>query len=201
MSNSSRHSAAWGMGDWAALVAVLLDITWAASLSTQFVAARLGYHRHLGDPLFRASSATKVWLEATAVLCIVAAVLSLLGWRWRAAVVPLLLLAVTAIAAGNGPVYAPARVFVWHAAYQRIPDYEHLFTTAWAILAAVSVTLFLTSWRFLRSRPGVASGSDATVSRDFNRSNTNNRQSKRAEPLFAPAPRLRTAGRRRTPVR
>jgi hypothetical protein len=201
MTNSSRHSAARGMGGSAALVAVVLDITWAASLSTQFVAARLGYHRHLGDPVFRASSATKIWLEATAVLCIMVAVLCLLGLRWRAAAVPLLLLAVTAFAVGNGPVYAPTRVFVWHAAYQRIPDYEHVFATAWAILATVSVSLFLTSWRLLRSRPGIAPGRDVTSSRDFSPTTTTNRQSNRAEPLFAPVPRLRTAGRRRTPIR
>jgi hypothetical protein len=201
MSNPSRHSGARSARGWAALIIVLLDITWAASLSTQFVASRLGYHRHLGDPLFRAPLATKVWLEAAAVLCIVGAVLCLLSWRWRPTAVPLSLLAVTAIAARNGPVYQPARVFVWHAAYQRIPDYEHLFATAWAILAAASVALLLTSWRLLRSGTIVASGSDSALSRDLHPASMSNGSSKRLAPAFAPAPRLRTAGRRRVPIR
>jgi hypothetical protein len=201
MSNPSRYSAARGARGWAALIIVLLDITWAASLSTQFVASRLGYHRHLGDPLFRASFATKVWLEAAAVLCIAAAVLCLLSWRWRAATVPLSFLAVTAIAVRNGPVYQPARVFVWHAAYQRIPDYEHLFATAWVILAAASVALILTSWRLLGSGTVVASGSDSALSRDLHSASTSTGPSKRPTPPLAPAPRLRTAGRRRVPIR
>jgi hypothetical protein len=201
MSNPSRHAAARGARGWAALIIVLLDITWGAGLSTQFVASRLGYHRHLGDPLFRATLATKVWLEAAAVLCIVAAVLCLLSWRWRAAAVLLSLLAVTAIAVRNGPVYQPTRVFVWHAAYQRISDYEHLFATAWAILAAASVALVLTSSRLLRSGTVVASGSDSTLSRDLSRASRSNGPSKRPAPPFAPAPRLRTAGRRRLPLR
>jgi len=201
MSNPSRYAAARGARGWAALIIVLLDITWAAGLSTQFVASRLGYHRHLGDFLFRVSLATKVWLEAAAVLCIVAAVLCLLSWRWRPAAVPLSLLSVTAIAVRHGPVYQPARVFVWHAAYQRIPDYEHLFATAWAILAAASVALVLSSWRLLRSGTVVASGSDSALSRDVNRASTSNSPSKRPAPPFASPPRLRTAGRRRVPIR
>ncbi len=200
MSNPSRHSAARGARGWAALIIVLLDTTWAASLSTQFVASRLGYHRHLGDPLFHASLATKVWLEAAAVFCIVAAVLCLLSWRWRAAAVPLSLLAVTAIAVRNGPVYQPARVFVWHAAYQRIPAYEHLFATAWAILAAASAALLLTSWRLLRSGT-VASGSDSALYRELHPASMSNGSSKRPARPLAPAPRLRTSGRRRVPMR
>lgn len=201
MSNPPRHATARGAKGWAVLILVLLDITWAAGLSTQFVASRLGYHPHLGDPLFRASFATKVWLEAAAVLCIVAAVLCLLSWRCRVAAVPLAILAVTAIAVRNGPVYPPAQVFVWHAAYQRIPDYEHLFATAWGILAATSVVLFLTSWRLLRSGAGVASGTDSALSRASDPSSTSNGMSRRAAPTVAPVPRLRTAGRRRIPIR
>jgi|SRR5579863_1688346 hypothetical protein len=188
MSNPSRDSAARSARGWAGLIIVLLDITWAAGLSTQFVASRLGYHRHLGDPVFRAPLPARVWLETAAVLFAVAAVLCLLIWRGRAAAVPLSLLAVTAIAIRNGPVYPPVRVFVWHAAYRGIPDYEHLFATAWAILVVASVALFLSSWRLLRSGT------------DLNHASKSNAQSRRPAPPFAPAPRLRTGGRR-VPVR
>ena len=201
MSNPLRHPTARGAKGWAVLILVLLDITWAAGLSTQFVASRLGYHPHLGDPLFRASLATKVWLEGGAVLCIIAAVLCLLSWRCRVAAVPLSILAVTAIAVRSGPVYPPAQVFVWHAAYQRIPDYENLFTIAWGILAATSVALFLSSWRLLRSGTGVASGTDSAVARELSPASASNGMSKRGAPSFVPAPRLRTAGRRRIPIR
>jgi hypothetical protein len=201
MSNPSKRAVARGAGGWTMFIVVLLDITWAASLSTQFVAARLGYHRHLGDALFRASAATRVWLEAAVVLCIVAGVLCLLGRRWWAGLIPLLLLAVTAFVIRDGPVYAPTRVFVWHAAYRRIPGYEHLFTMAWAVLAAAAIALWTTSWRLLRTGSGTASGRDTATPRDFSPMNTINGQSKRVAPIFAPAPRLRTAGRRRTPVR
>lgn len=201
MSISLRYSAGHGARGWPALIVVLLDITWATSLSTQFVASRLGYHRHLGDPLFRASLATKVWLEVAAILFIVVAALCMLSSRWRAAVFPLSLLAVTAMAVRSGPVYAPARVFVWHAAYQRIPDYEHLFATAWAILAAASVALFLTSCRLLRSGAGVPSGSDSAPCRESRTGSTTSGKPKRAAPPFGPTPRLRIAGRRRIPTR
>jgi hypothetical protein len=200
MSNPPRHSTALGAKGWVVLILMLLDLTWASGLSTQFVASQLGYHPHLGDPLFRASLATKVWLEGAAVLCIVAAVLCLLSWRCRAEAVPLSILAVTAIAVRSGPVYPPAQVFVWHAAYQRITDYEHLFATAWGILATASVALFLTSWRLLRSGTGGASGTDS-ASREMNPASTGNGISKRPAASFAPAPRLRTAGRRRIPIR
>jgi hypothetical protein len=201
MSKPSRHPETQGAGGWAGLIIVLLDITWAAGLSTQFVAWRLGYHRHLGDPVFRASLATQAWLEAAAVLCIIAAVLCLLGRRHRAAAVPLVLLGVTAIAIRNGPVYPPVRVFVWHAAYQWIPDYDRLFATAWAILAAASVALVVSSWRLLRSGTGIASRSDSGLSRDSNAASWSDGPSKKLAPPFAPAPRLRTAGRRRLPIR
>jgi hypothetical protein len=201
MSNPSRRTVARGAGGWTTFIVVLLDITLAASLSTQFVAARLGYHRHLGDALFRASVRTRVWLEAAMALCMVAAVVCLLGRRWRAGVIPLLLLAVTAFVIRDGPVYAPTRVFVWYAAYRRIPGYEHLFTMAWAILAGVSIALWITTWRMLRTGSGTASGRDTATPRDCGPTNTINGQSKQVGPIFAPAPRLRTAGRRRTPVR
>ncbi len=195
MNTPLRPSAGHSATGWL-LVVALLDITWATGLSTQFVALRLGYHRHLGDPLFRASSATTVWLEAAAILFTVLAVLSMLCWRWRAAAVPMSLLAVTAMAVRSGPVYSPERVFVWHAAYQRIPDYEHLFATAWAILAGASIALLLTTWRLLRSGTGVVSERDAALSRGVNTASTNSGPSKRA----GPAPRLRTSGRR-MPIR
>jgi hypothetical protein len=201
MNNPSRHSAALGARGWTALVMVLLDVTWASSLSTQFVASRLAYHRHLGDPVFRASSVTMVWLEAAAVVCIVASVVCLLSWRRRAAAVPLSLVAVSAIAVRNGPVYSPVRVFIWHAAYQWIPDYAHLFATAWAILAAASVALFLSSWRIIRSGRGGVPWHESALTHDVSSASMSNGLSKRPAPPFAPAPRLRTAGRRRVSVR
>ncbi len=201
MNIPGRPSAVHSATGWPPLIVMLLDITWATGLSTQFVASRLGYHRHLGDPLFRVSSATQVWLAAAAILFTLMAVLCMLSWRWRAAAVPLSLLAVTAMVVRSGPVYAPVRVFVWHAAYQRIPDYEHLFAKAWAILAGASIALLMTSWRLLRSGTSVVSGRDSALSRGLDTASTNRDPSKRVAPPFGPAPRLRTSGRRRMPIR
>jgi hypothetical protein len=201
MSNPSRNSGAPGVKGWAALIIMSLDLTWAAGLSTQFVASRLGYHRHLGDPVLRASLPAKVWLEAAAVLCIIAAVLCLLSWRRRPAAIPLSLLSVTAIAIRNGPVYPPVQVFVWHAAYRQIPDYKPVFATAWAILAAASIALILSNWRLLRSGSGTASRNESAPSHHFDPGGRGNSSSTRPAQPFATSPRLRTAGRRRVPVR
>jgi hypothetical protein len=201
MNNASRYSAKRGAGAWSVLLAVVVDIVWAAGLATQFVAARLGYHPHLGTPLFRASPAMKSWVMAAAVVCIVAAVVCLLVWRWRPAVIPLVVLAATATAIWHGPVYAPARFFSWHAAYRQIPGYGELFAEAWTIFAGVSVTLLLAIWRALRPEYSLASGGAPVVSREVNATKARDGQSKTVAQGLTTVPRLRTAGRRRIPVR
>jgi hypothetical protein len=183
-------------------IAVFIDLTWGAALSTQFVAGRLGYHHHLGNALFRAPIAAAAWLEAVAVVCGVAAVVCLWTRRRHAALLPLLVVAVSALAVRNGPVYAPTRVFVWYAAYRHIPEYAHTFTAAWVILAASSIALITSGWRLLRSAPQVVApihGSNLWP--DTGAAMNGGRSPARSSSPTGTATRLRTAGRARMPVR
>jgi hypothetical protein len=202
MYNQPRHPAVsrdTSPGLW---IVVFLDLTWAAALSTQFVAVRLGYHHHLGDPLFRAPNAAAAWLDAAAVICGVVAVVCLWTWRWRPALFPLMALAVSVVAVRNGPVYSPTRVFVWYAAYRRIPEYGHLFTAAWVILAASSIVLITGSWRLLRSAHRViAPIRGSNPSHDLLAARSGDRHPTRPSTPAGPTARLRTAGRARMPVR
>jgi membrane protein implicated in regulation of membrane protease activity len=181
---------------------MFIDLTWAAALSTQFVAARLGYHHHLGGALFRAPIAAAAWLEGVAVICGVIAVVCLWTWRWRPALLPLLVVAVSTLAVRNGPVYSPTRVFVWYAAYRRIPEYGHIFAAAWVILAASSIVLIMSSWRLLRSAPQAgAPFRGSNPSQKAGAAVNGGRLPTRSLSPAGPTARLRTAGRARIPVR
>lgn len=125
----------------------LLDVTWAAGLTTQFVGARLGYHQHLGTWLFRAPPGAARPLEDAVVACVTAALGLLLTVRRRWVGVLTAFLGLSAMAIWDGPIYAPTRVFVWYAAYREMPTYTALFRTAWVILAGTSLTLIVASWR------------------------------------------------------
>ena len=76
---------------------------WASGFATQYVAARLAYHPHLGPWLYRASSSARERFGIAIPLCLVSAGLALLTRRWRWAVIPLVLAAVTAAIARNAP--------------------------------------------------------------------------------------------------
>jgi hypothetical protein len=112
---------------------------WAAALATQYVAARLAYHPHLGPWIYRASTGARHRFSLIIPVCLVVGGLVLLTRRWRWSVVPLLLSAETAHIARDAPVYSPVRVFVWYRAYHSVPAYRQLFLVAWAIFATAAV--------------------------------------------------------------
>jgi len=108
-------------------------------LATQYVAARLAYHPHLGPWVYRASAAARHRFSVMIPVCLVAACIALLIRRWRWSVILFLLTAETAVIARDAPLYSPDRVFVWYKAYHGVPAYRQLFLTAWAIFAAATV--------------------------------------------------------------
>jgi hypothetical protein len=142
-SQTSTYGSIW--------LVVLLDLTWATALSTQFVGARLGYHRHLGAWLFRAPAAAHMWFGLGSVACVTAALAMLLTVRWRWVALLFAFLSVSALVIRNGPIYAPTRVFLWYAAYRGIAVYAPIFHAAWLILAGASFMLVVATWRLMRA--------------------------------------------------
>lgn len=124
-------------------VGVCCAAVWAAALATQYVAARLAYHPHLGPWLYRASSGARGLLKVAAMVFGAVAVIALMRRRWRWGVIPLVLAAVTAVVARAAPLYSPERVFVWYAAYHGMRAYRPLFLVAWTIFAVVTVAASL----------------------------------------------------------
>lgn len=197
MNTQSTGSASHGF--WAAL---LLGVTWASALSTQFVAGRLEYHHHLGNPLFRASDTAREALALMAIACAIAAATCMATRRHWAATVAWLALAITAIVARSGPVYSPARVFVWYGGYRRIPEYGHLFAMAWGIIAGWSTTIFVAMRSLLRGarRPATTINRDGLVAGQTS-AHPDGRLSRTTQTASVTSVRLRTTGRRRAPVR
>lgn len=117
----------------------LAGAVWAAAFATQYVAARLAYHPHLGPWVYRASASARQRFGLMIPVCLVAAGVVLLTRRWRWSVVLLLLTAATAVIARDAPLYSPDRVFVWYRAYHAVPAYRQLFLMAWAIFAGATV--------------------------------------------------------------
>jgi hypothetical protein len=157
----TTRSRSRGFIDWCQSLAASSSLTWAAALATQFVAARLGRHRYLGSWLFRTLPGANVWLGAGVVVCTAMAVGMLLSVRSRWAAVPVVFLAVSAVAMRNGPVYAPIRVFVWYSAYGNTRAFARLFQAAWVILVGASLLLVVASGRLLRSAVPTNTSSDA----------------------------------------
>jgi hypothetical protein len=125
--------------------ATAMGVMWGASLATQYVAARLLYHPHLGPWLYQAPATARGSVRTAAIASALAAAVALLkrGWRWL--FVPLALVAISAMAVWAGPVYAPLRVFTWHTAYRFIPAYYTLFARAWIILGGVALVVTITA--------------------------------------------------------
>jgi hypothetical protein len=202
MRPGSRRDAA-RTGSWNGFwIVVLIDVLWGMGLSTQFVAVRLGYHHHLGNPLLPGPIVAKGWLDAAAVACTGCALACVCMRRWRAGGLAWGALAVSAIVLRSGPVYSPLRIFVWYGAYRRIPEYTHLFTTAWVILASSSVALVVASRRLLElGRGAVVPTDESTLHRERKPAATERAWSVRSHSPPEATARLRTAGRRHVPVR
>lgn len=182
-------------------IVVLIDVLWGMGLSTQFVAVRLGYHHHLGTPLLLRPIVAKGWLDAAAVACTGFALACLCTRRWRAGGLSWGALALSAIVLRSGPVYSPLRIFVWYGAYRRIPGYTHLFTTAWVILAALSIALVVASWRLMeQGRRAVVPTDEPNLRRERKPATTERTFAARSHSPSGATTRLRTAGRRRVPV-
>ncbi len=194
----AAHTGSWN-GFW---IVVLIDALWGMGLSTQFVAVRLGYHHHLGNPLLSGPIVAKGWLDAAAVACTGCALACVCTRRWRAGSLAWGALAVSAIVLRNGPVYSPLRIFVWYGAYRRIPEYTHLFTTAWVILASSSISLVVASRRLLElGRRAVVPTDESSLHPERKLATTERAWSARSQSPPGATARLRTAGRRRVLVR
>jgi hypothetical protein len=131
----------------AAHVAALVGAIWSAALATQYVAARLAYHPHLGPWVYRASAADQSRLKVVMVLCVVAGGIASMSRRWRWGVVPLSFAAITGAIARSAPLYSPERVFVWYTAYHRVRAYHGLFIGACIIFGVASIAATLAALR------------------------------------------------------
>jgi hypothetical protein len=120
---------------------------WGAMLATQYVAACLRYHSHLGPWLYRAGPQTQAHLAAAVVVCLFFALAMLPMHRWRWTAVPLVFAALTARIVRTGAVYSPERVFVWYAAYHGVTSYRHMFFLAWLIVGIVALTITVAALR------------------------------------------------------
>lgn len=130
----------------------IVALVWASSLATQYVAARLGYHRNLGPWMFRAPEGAGGWLGFGELgSAAVALVLLLTSRRWAA--VPAAAAAVSVWAARLGPIYAPTRLFVWYNAYHGLTAYSHVFQVAWAVFITSAVALGIAALRLLPRQP------------------------------------------------
>jgi hypothetical protein len=194
----AARTGSWN-GFW---IVVLIDVLWGMGLSTQFVAVRLGYHHHLGTPWLPGPLVAKGWLDATAVACTGFALACVCTRRWRAGGLAWGVLAVSAMVLRSGPVYSPLRIFVWYGAYRRIPEYTHLFRTAWVILASSSIALVIASWRLLElGHRAVEPTDESSLHRERKPATTERAWSARSQGPPRATTRLRTAGRRHVPLR
>lgn len=194
----AARTSSWN-GFW---IVALIDVVWGMWLSTQFVAVRLGYHHHLGTPLVFRPLVAKWWLDAAAVACTGFALACVCTRRWRAGGFAWGALALSAIVLRSGPVYSPLRIFVWYGAYRRIPGYTPLFTTAWVILASLSIALVVASWRLVeQGRRAIVPTEEASLPRERKPATTERAWSSRTHSPPGVTARLRTAGRRHLPVR
>jgi hypothetical protein len=133
--------------------AMLAGAVWSAALATQYVAARLAYHPHLGPWVYRASSADRSRLKAAIVFCIVAGGIALMTRRWRWGVVPFSFAAITGTIARSAPLYSPDRIFVWYTAYHRVQAYRDLFIGAWIIFGVAAVAASFAARRLCAREP------------------------------------------------
>src|SRR3989441_12502920 len=106
---------------------------------TQYVAWRFHDHPSLGAPLVVVPAHAARWLRATGVLAAGTALVGVLLPWLRPLSVPLVCMAVCTALASAGPIYAPYRIFVWHAANASVPGVAPVFRVAWILVATVGV--------------------------------------------------------------
>jgi hypothetical protein len=137
----------------AARAAALVGVVWSAGLATQYVAARLRYHPHLGPWVYRASAAGRSRLTLVVPLCLLAGAMALMTQRWRWGLVPFSFAAITGTIARNAPLYSPERLFVWYTAYHRVQAYHTLFVGAWLIFGVATVLATLAATHLCAREP------------------------------------------------
>ena len=141
---AARRQLGWG--------GAALGGLWGAAVATQYIAARLAYHPHLGPWLYRVSASARGSLGSWRVACALAVIGALLSRRWRWMAVPLGLAALSLTIARHAPLYSPARLFVWYAAYHRVAAYRALFAVAWSMCGVVAIAVTLAA-RAAAGRP------------------------------------------------
>jgi type IV secretion system protein VirD4 len=145
------------------MVCLVFALVLGLALGTQYVAWRFGYHPRLGAPLIVVPADTARWLRATAVLAAGSAFAGLLSPWFRPLSVPLVVVAACLGVASMGPIYAPYRIFMWHAANAAAPEAAPVFRVAWVVVVLVVVPASLavmTTWRRRRrSAPSDSHGS------------------------------------------
>jgi hypothetical protein len=147
-----------GDGRWRTVGAIA--VVWGMALATQWVAARLGYHPHLGAWIYRAPPWADRWLRWGSIgAAAIAGLVLLLAARRRWAALPLALAGLSMTALRGGPVYSPTRVFIWYAAYHRVGAYRPLFGVAWFVLGGTTLALVIAVERLaLRTERKVSAG-------------------------------------------
>src|SRR5437879_6508464 len=106
---------------------------------TDYVAWRFAFHPSLGAPLVVFKAHTARLLRGACVLAVGTALSSTLFPRVRGLLAPLVLAAVCTGLGSLGPVYAPYRIFEWHAAYAAVPSVAQVFRVAWAVVVTVAI--------------------------------------------------------------
>lgn len=137
----------------AAHAAALVGMVWSAALATQYVAARLAYHTHLGPWVYRASAASRSRLKAAVLLCVLAGAMASMTRRWRWGLVPFSFAAITGMIARSAPLYSPERLFVWYTAYHGVQAYHTLFAGAWIIFGVATLLATLAATRLCTREP------------------------------------------------
>ena len=136
--------------------ALALGLAVAFAIATQYLAWRFGFSARLGLPIMTTRPSATPAFRAAAVLCIGAALSTLLLPRLRRGAGLLLVLGVAALVVSVGPIYPPHSILVWHAAYAGRPEMAPVFQAGWMVLGASILGVFaalLTAWPWPRSPP------------------------------------------------
>jgi type IV secretion system protein VirD4 len=151
-------------GDRPLVFLLALGLMLAAGTGTQYVAWRLGFHPSLGPPIVVLDGSSLRLLRAACVFLAGSAGAAAFVPRLGRAILPLLLLALCAGVGSLGPIHAPHRIFVWHAAFADVPAAAPIFRVAWTLGGAVGVAVSIaltSSWRRRRLIAATASHGSA----------------------------------------
>jgi hypothetical protein len=128
-----------------------LSLVWGAALATQYVAAVIGHHRHLGGWLFSASAASRPTFVLAMIVGDIAVLLALASYDWQWACIPLALVTASVQAVVAGPIYSPAALLRWYTVHNTVATDRAVFRFAWLIIAAVVVLLTTAEHRLRRT--------------------------------------------------